>query len=216
MTGFSPFPHIQYGFEVEAKDFHAPLFRQVHGSEVIEIASPENRLARLENPPSADAAFTLMPGLELYVFTADCLPVILFTESPEGPIAVVHCGWRGAKDRIVTRTLERTGLLRGGDVHAVLGPAILGCCFEVREDFVRELQRSGHEVEKYLESWGGRMFFSLVEFVIQTQLADIPPERLHTEELRCTYCSAPPLPSFRRNQSTDPRIRTWVQKNLPR
>jgi YfiH family protein len=211
MKGFSPLPHIEYGFEVEAKGSHPSLYRQVHGSELIEIKGEVERQALAVNPPNADGAFTYASGLELYVFTADCLPVILFSHDPSGPISVIHCGWRGARDRIVERALARLGR---SDYHAVLGPAILGCCFEVKEDLVQSFEQAGHQIERYLESWGGRMFFSLVEFVIQTQLKSIPPERLHTEELRCTFCSAPPLPSYRRNKdtNTDPRIRTWVKK----
>ena len=48
---------------------------------------------------------------------------------------------------------------------------------------------------------------------IETQLASIPGARIDTSALRCTKCSQPRLPSFRRNQSTDPNLRAWIRRD---
>jgi YfiH family protein len=49
-------------------------------------------------------------------------------------VAAVHAGWRGTLRRIVMKTIGRMQMNYGtkpGDLIAVLGPAIGGCCYEV-------------------------------------------------------------------------------------
>lgn len=203
--------NVRYGFIVEAKALTRPLVDQVHGAEVVEVTGPETRETLLKMPPKADGVYTTERSLELYVFSADCLPLLFFSSSEQGAIAAVHCGWRGALRGIPSAALQK--LKNGpGDLHVVFGPSILGCCFEVKEDFVREFLTAGKKVEPYLERSRGRMFFDLPRYVREEELRDIPEERIHMDENRCTYCTAPPLPSFRRNGGTDPRIRAWIKK----
>ena len=135
------FPNIVYGFEVEAKGARKPIYRQVHGNEIVEIRDEAHRDEYIANSPSADGAYTLKSGLELYVFTADCLPILFFSKEPTGPIATIHCGWRGAKAGIATAAADLLSPMTS-ELHVVLGPSIMGCCFEVRQDFVREFEEA--------------------------------------------------------------------------
>lgn len=205
-------PHVQYGFIVEAKDVTPPLVSQVHGAELVEVTGPSHWETLKQFPPKADGVWTKARGIDLYVFSADCLSVLYFGESTDCPIAAVHGGWRGALQGIVGKTAQHF-LAFDKKLHAVLGPCILGCCFEVKDDFVQAFEKAGKPVELYLEKSRGRMFFDLPRYVREVELADIPDDRIHLEENRCTYCSAPPLPSYRRNGGTDPRIRAWIRKN---
>lgn len=75
-----------------------------------------------------DALITTVPGLPLAVFTADCLGVVI--RGARG-VGVAHAGWRGLEAGIlanVVSEMTRRGL---GPEHAVVGPAIGPCCFEV-------------------------------------------------------------------------------------
>jgi copper oxidase (laccase) domain-containing protein len=67
------------------------------------------------------------PGLLLTVRTADCLPILLVSES-EG-LALVHAGWRGLVAGVVEAAAETFS--RPDRLVAVIGPAIAVCCFEV-------------------------------------------------------------------------------------
>lgn len=92
---------------------------QVHGDHVAEVASPGVIQA-------CDGARTRVPGLVLTVRTADCIPVLL--ASTEG-IALLHAGWRGLAAGILENGVR--GFQDPSTVHAVLGPAIGPCCYEV-------------------------------------------------------------------------------------
>lgn len=159
---------IEYGFETEAKGVTPPWFLQVHGNSVVDISK-----TAVLKPPEADADH-LSADLRLHVFTADCLPVLLFGEKED--IAAVHCGWRGALASIVTQTLKHFR----GPTQAILGPAIGACCFEVREDFYKGLSRKDLPIGSYLKTEDGRTKCDLVSFVVEKQLAGIT---VHREQL---------------------------------
>jgi YfiH family protein len=93
---------------------------QVHGTTVRDAEAPGDL-------PSCDAVFTRVPGLVITVRVADCLPVLL--ASPGGPAALVHAGWRGLAAGVLEAALDR--FPRPRELHALLGPAIGPCCFEV-------------------------------------------------------------------------------------
>jgi len=202
--------HISYGFEVEPKLTTRPLYKQVHGNAMVHVTT--DNLASLYNlPPEADGAFTFQSQLKLSVFTADCLPLLFYTDEPNGPIATVHCGWRGALHSIA-KSIKDIYEKYQGQINAILGPCLRPCCFEVRSDLVSQFEQYGHNIKSYLEMRNGAFFFNLSEFVIREQLSFMSPERINTNDLRCTYCSQPELPSYRRNKTTDPRIRGWIIK----
>jgi YfiH family protein len=103
--------------------------RQVHGAELAfhEKAGP----GQLE----VDGHVIREPGPIALVYTADCLPVAL--AGPEGA-AMLHCGWRGMAAGIVARGAEAVAA-----THAVIGPGIGPCCYEVGEDVSSSFARLG-------------------------------------------------------------------------
>lgn len=203
--------NIDYGFISEPKGLTRPLYQQVHGNALIQIN--EKDLPHLyESPPKADGAITFDRGVKLSVFTADCIPLLFFTEKDSGPIATIHCGWRGAQQSIIS-SLEDLWSDYLGTIHVIIGPCLEPCCFEVKEDLISAFSEHGHDISAYLEKREGKYFFQLSRFVIEQQLKFIDPSHIHTQHLRCTFCSEPQLPSYRRNKSTDPRIKGWIRKN---
>lgn len=202
--------HIEYHFIEEPKGHTRPLYQQVHGNALVEVTHT-NLTALYQSPPPADGAYTIEANLRLSVFTADCLPVLFFTDDITGPIAAIHCGWRGANQAIVTH-LEDLWDNYPGQIHAILGPCLESCCFEVKEDLMTAFKEKGNLIAPYLSSRDNKTFFSLSSFVIKEQLKFIKPEYIHTADLRCTFCSSPQLPSYRRNKTTDPRISGSISK----
>jgi hypothetical protein len=107
---------------------------QVHGPEILEWdAAPQNGgFAHAgADLPKVDGHTTTAAGVPLLVLVADCLPVALV--SPER-VTMLHCGWRGLAAGIVERALEQFP----ESPHAVLGPAIGACCYEVGEEVLAE------------------------------------------------------------------------------
>lgn len=107
---------------------HLHLMQQVHGAEVAEVTAETIVGAELRG---VDALVTATPGRALAVQVADCVPLLL--ASSAGPVAAVHVGRRGLVAGVVAATLDalRRRSAPAGTLHAVLGPAIGGCCYEV-------------------------------------------------------------------------------------
>lgn len=101
--------------------------RQIH-SDIIHCISdaPSHALA-------GDGLITRTPGLILAILTADCLPVIL-VDTKRRAVGVFHAGWRGTIQRIVEKgvgEMRKNFGTRPGDLKAVIGPGIRGCCYQV-------------------------------------------------------------------------------------
>lgn len=75
-----------------------------------------------------DILVTDRPTLALAALAADCVPVALATSDA---IAVVHAGWRGVLAGAATVGIAALAEVSQGPIHAVLGPAICGACYEV-------------------------------------------------------------------------------------
>lgn len=192
------FGPIECGYEIEVKGASPKWINQVHGGTIVPLTN---------SVPEADGIYTLEKHKPVHVFTADCTPLLFFSLEPNTPVIAVHSGWRGALNRIGQKALSFFG---NSKAEVVVGPSILKCCFEVKEDLIETFQKEGHAIQPFLEKRDGKTYFDLVGFVIETQLKDV---KVHREWSRCTYCSAPTLPSYRRNKSTDPQLRNWIVKN---
>ncbi len=113
---------------------------QVHGKVMASLsAEPGDPLSGADAVGRCDGLLTAEAGLGLAVWTADCVPVLL---AGGGAAAAVHSGWRGTAAGVVPRAVERLWLEFGvsaRELHAVLGPAIGGCCYEVGGEVVAAL-----------------------------------------------------------------------------
>jgi YfiH family protein len=100
--------------------------KQVHGTTV--ATWPRDADPTLT--PEADAHVTIRSDLAPAVLVADCLPIILSSESA---VAVVHAGWRGIVDGVIEAAIERLRTLGsdGDTLHASIGPGAGPCCYEV-------------------------------------------------------------------------------------
>jgi YfiH family protein len=79
---------------------------------------------------------TATPGTLLAIQTADCVPVLL-VDTRQRVVAAFHAGWRGTVQRIVETGVARMRQefsAKPKDLHAVIGPAIGPCCYEVGDE----------------------------------------------------------------------------------
>ena len=140
----------------------AAMPRMVHGADVA--------LVRAEEPwapgraPQADALVTTDAGVLLWATFADCVPVFLWGEAapssstagaarqggaaaapgPRRGVALAHAGWRGTLAGVASaaaRTLARALGVATQRLHALIGPSIGPCCFEVDEPVLERLGR---------------------------------------------------------------------------
>lgn len=115
---------------------------QVHASTVRSLSEPPEAGAPLE---PADGQATNVPEVAAIVLVADCLPVAI---AGEGAVAMLHCGWRGLADGIVSEGVRALrGLGADGPLHAAIGPGIGSCCFEVGDEVRERFAAHGPEVQ---------------------------------------------------------------------
>lgn len=124
---------------------HMVMSRQVHGDRVRMITSADAKHDLFESiTEEADGLMTDVPGVMLTVFTADCIPVLLY-DPERRVIAAVHAGWRGTAAGIVTRTVEKMKTIYGcqpEQILAAIGPGIGQCHFETYEDVPNAMTES--------------------------------------------------------------------------
>lgn len=204
---FHPF---RWGFSIESKGEGVSLINQVHGTHIVELKQkPDHHLseALLGN---ADGIMTHLENTPISVVSADCIPLLFFSEDASEPIVAIHAGWRGVKLGIIEKAVRLFKTLE--ELHVVIGPSIGSCCFKVREDFLSDWKQAGIETSPFLIQESSLVRFDLLTYVLSKTLKGIFPSHIHLESHRCTVCSVPPLPSFRRNKTANPRIRSWILK----
>ena len=113
------------------------MTKQVHGT-VIRTAASADVKADVCDPTEyeCDGLITDRPGLALTVFTADCIPVLLY-DPVKRVIAAVHAGWRGTAGDIAGKAARKMRDEYGSDprdILAAIGPGISRCCFETHAD----------------------------------------------------------------------------------
>jgi len=94
-----------------------------------------------------DALITAHPGVYLRVLTADCSPILIWSQ--EKPlIAAVHSGWQGSELDILGQTLKMMHENLGAaynSLYVVIGPGLTQENFEVGPEFEDKFQ------SKYLQ-----------------------------------------------------------------
>jgi len=114
--------------------------KQVHGCKaalVEESDAAKGAFSYEDAIDDTDAFITSQRGLALAIFTADCLPVFLYDPSTNS-IGLAHAGWKGTKAGIAASTvleMKKRFNASAADLHAWLGPAIGGCCYQVGPEF---------------------------------------------------------------------------------
>lgn len=109
---------------------------QVHGNEVAIVQAVDKGKGRLsieDTIQGADAMVTAEQDLLLISFYADCVP-LLFVDPEKKVMALAHAGWKGTMGAIAKETvlnMVQHFNCRAEVIHAVIGPAIDLCCYEV-------------------------------------------------------------------------------------
>jgi YfiH family protein len=173
---------------------------QVHGREVRVVRDAYDTQSEREH---CDALTTNAAGVLLGVKTADCVPVLL-GDSRGRACAAVHAGWRGTLEEIVKHALgrmrEQFGT-RPEDVRACIGPAALGCCYEVGVEVTEPFRAKFPDADSLFK--GTRDGHALVNLheANRRQLIEVgvAPERIHLLPL-CTMCRPDLFFSYRHDR----------------
>ena len=175
-------------------DRPAAFLKQVHGARVVQAT--ESGLAG-----DADALVTRTPGLPIAVFSADCVPLLVY--DPDGRrLAAAHAGWRGTVQSVTRAAVE--ALVEAGGRRerflAAMGPAIGPCCYEVDKPVIAELDRAfrGRWGSWVRSAGSGKWMFDLwAANEDQLRSAGVHGDRISNPRL-CTGCRTDLFYSYRR------------------
>lgn len=122
---------------------------QVHGDHVAVVRASDAAAldaVRAEVAAGADAMVCTVPHVPVLLCFADCVPVVL---TAPGGFAVAHSGWKGTFARIAGKTARELAAATGcapADIHAFIGPHILGDEYEVSPELIDRFEACFHDV----------------------------------------------------------------------
>jgi hypothetical protein len=168
--------------------------RQVHGAAVA-------LAARGGLVGVADAILTERPGLPLAIFTADCVPIVVYDPDARRLVAI-HAGWRGTAAGVAGAAVA--ALVEAGAEPercvAAMGPSIGPCCYEVDRPVVDRLSAGFPAAfESWLSAAAPERWMLDLWQANHDQLvaAGLRPERVESPP-HCTSCRLDLFFSYRR------------------
>ena len=177
---------------IGAADSRVVLSHQVHG-DIVRVVTEQDAGKGLyrQRDYAADALITDRPDLPLFVFSADCI-VILLCDPVAGCVGAVHAGWRGTALRIVQKTVEQMAAEFGAQperIQAAIGAGIAVCCFETDADVPQAMADAmGQEAQPFLQRRGEKWMVDLKGLNRrQLELAGVPGKQVEVSDL-CTAC----------------------------
>lgn len=181
---------------------NAVYLKQVHGDTLYIVTNDNlNQTRGLEG----DGLITREIGIPIGIFTADCVPILLFDRNRK-IAAALHGGWKGTALGIVKKAVELMCLQMGAspkDIIAAIGPCIGKCCFEVGRE-VAEKFESSIEREK-------KLYVDLaLENASQLKSCGVIEENISISGM-CTFCSQKMLFSYRRDRGLTGRMGSFIE-----
>lgn len=192
---------VEHGFGTRhsATPADAITLRQLHSSV---IHSADGRAGCIGE---GDGLITREPGRILAIRTADCLPMLLVDEKTRA-VAAVHAGWRGVVLNIAAEAISRFGDPSG--LHAVVGPGIGACCFEVGPEVATRFRALFPERDDLDRSTKIDLAEALRR---QFAAAGVARARIYVAGL-CTRCRGDEFHSWRRDGEQAGRMHSWVSR----
>jgi YfiH family protein len=136
---------------------------QVHGTRIICSDTPRP----LDAPhKEADAILTDRPEITLFMRFADCVPIFLY-DPMHKVIGIVHAGWMGTVNKIVSMAVDAMINRYGSEpenVMAGIGPSIGPDHYRIGDEVIKQvLQTFGSDASGLLKSIDGDIYFDLWE-----------------------------------------------------
>ncbi|MCX8029791.1 MAG: polyphenol oxidase family protein [Brevinematales bacterium] len=186
------------------------LLKQVHGSDILVIQNGKieykgsfyNFDYSLSKYFEADSAITVDMGIRITIRSADCAPLMFYGD---GLCGGIHCGWRGLKDKIISKTISIAKDKFNFDVTKSIFfilPCIHSCCYEVGKEFLEW-------AERFCLVKNDKVYFDIPRFIL-SELLDLGAleKNIYYSPL-CTSCYSNILPSYRATRTED-RIESFI------
>lgn len=175
---------------------------QEHGNKVF-ILTKENASEVVGS--KGDAIVTQEKNMPIGVFTADCVPILLYDRDKK-VAAAIHAGWRGLESKILTNTvnvLKEKFHSKEENIICAIGQCIGECCFEVSNDVAEKF--------RFVSSRGGSLYVDLLkEAYTEAKECNLLEKNIDTLG-RCTVCESDLFHSYRRENGKTGRIGSFIE-----
>ena len=160
--------------------------RQVHGATIVTPAEPG---------AEADGVLVRAGDPWVAVTVADCAPIAVVAADARAG-ALLHSGWRGSRDGIAVRAVERLSRIGAApsSVLVSIGPCIHACCYPVGRDVADAVPAScliPHRAGRFALDLPGLIVLSFVGAGVDPNRIAVAPE--------CTSCLPRRFYSHRRD-----------------
>ncbi|EKD83260.1 MAG: hypothetical protein ACD_39C00787G0002 [uncultured bacterium] len=178
---------------------------QVHGSRVLPVRAFSKDVLK----EKADALITSLKDQPAGVFSADCLPVILYN----GKVcAAVHAGWRSTRQNIAAAAVHAFSehySENAASLKAYIGPCIGQCCLEMGDEVYDEFVGDNSDYAAFFvrrKKWHLDLRalnrFQLVRSGVKNEnISDLDS---------CTFCHADEFYSFRRQRQRNGSMFSFI------
>lgn len=191
--------------ELEIEPDDIVCSKQVHGTRIRVVTSEDRGKLFVPEPEEADALITGDADVALAVFTADCVPILLY-DPVRGAVGAVHAGWRGTVADIACKSVKQMADAldcRTADIRAAIGPCISKCCFETGPEVADALLEAlGTAAESCISQAGDKF---MVDLKAANRLllirAGIRDDYIEISD-ECTFCEHNKYWSHRRTDGT--------------
>lgn len=177
---------------------------QIHGDRIVTVAAKSSCCVG-----DADALITSLVNQPIGVFSADCLPVLMFNEKV---CAAVHAGWRGTLLDICGKSVQAFANQydqAAESLKACIGPCIGQCCLEMGDEIYREFVAANKDYQQFFtrrKKWHLNLR-ALNRF--QLLRAGMKNENIYEKE-DCTFCQEKDFFSFRRQKQRNGSMFSFV------
>jgi len=158
--------------------------KQVHGPDVKLIEEP--------GVYECDGLFTRESDLALVVRTADCLPLVFYSEKTKA-VGVVHMGWRSAAAGILEHIPFDLS-----SFTCVAGVGLRACCYRVGDDFLEN-----DLMKRFVTRRQKSYYFDPIDFARRNLVRNGLRESNFFDAGDCSFCSGEEFHSHRRTGTTD-------------
>ncbi len=189
----------EYGFAL-------PTYaHQVHQDRVLPISAG----TRTFLAGDADGLITSLVERPIGVFSADCLPLIIYSGSVT---AAVHAGWRSTCLNIAQKAVAAFSAEHGiaaGSLRALIGPCIGRCCLEMGDEVFEQFTSADPQWEQFFERRAKWHLNLRALNRWQLQQAGIPEAAIIDHD-ECTFCRQREYFSYRRQRQRNGSMFSFV------
>jgi len=183
------------------------VVKQVHGARLVDSSQAGAEPRATE----ADAIVVREPGSVVAVKTADCMPVLLYTDATSLLwAAAVHAGWRGTLAGIVAVAASAacSAGVEPKRMFAAMGPSIGPCCLEVGEEVAERFIDAGFGASVLRGKAKPHLDLASVNRSLLLA-AGVPPDQVRSTG-PCTRCRSDLYHSYRAAPREGGRQLSWI------